>query len=72
MLKLLKFWLEIYTWKEFWMAVSVPLLLVGSWFLFSFMLTIQNDIIRTVSIWSFLSLLSMGASLVDYVKKRKD
>lgn len=71
MLGWLKDLLTIYTWKEFWIAVSVPTVVVGFWFLFSFLLSIPNDFVRTVAIWSLIFALTIGASTVDALRRQR-
>jgi len=68
-------WLEdlltIYTWKEFWMVVSVPIMVMGIWFLFCFLLTIPVIIIRAIAIWSLISILTLGSATVDALRKQQ-
>jgi hypothetical protein len=71
LLEWLKDLLIIYTWKEFWIAVSVPTAVVGVWMLFCFLLTIPNDIVRTVAIWGLIFALSAGAATVDALRKQQ-
>lgn len=63
--------LEIYTWWELWLVVSIPSAMVGVWFLLSFLIGIQNDVIRTVAIWSLLFVLTLGAATVDAIRRRR-
>lgn len=67
----LKDLLTIYTWKEFWMIVSVPTIVMGIWFLFCFLLTIPIIIIRAISIWSLISILTLGSATVDALRKQQ-
>jgi len=67
----LKELLTIYTWKELWILMTVPTAIVGVWVLFSFLLSIPNDIVRTVAIWSLLFALTLGAATVDALRKQK-
>lgn len=67
----LKDLLTIYTWKEFWMIVSVPTMVMGIWFLFCFLLTIPIIIIRAISIWSLISILTLGSATVDALRKQQ-
>jgi hypothetical protein len=67
----LRDWLEIYTWWELWLIVSIPTLLVGFWFFFSYLLGIPNDIIRGVAIWALLAILMLGAATVDALRKQR-
>lgn len=69
MLEWLKDLLTVYTWKEFWMVIGVPTAVMGVWFLFSFLLTIPNDIVRTVTIWSLIFVLTLGAATVDVLRR---
>ncbi len=71
MLGWLKDLLTIYTWKEFWIAVSVPTVVVAFWFLFSFLLSIPNDFVRTVAIWSLIFALTLGAATVDALRRQR-
>jgi len=66
----LKDLLTIYSWKEFWIVMSVPTSVVGFWFLFCFLLAIPNDIVRAVVIWSLIFGLTFGAATVDALKKQ--
>ena len=63
--------LTIYTWKEFWMAVSAPVAVMGVWFLFCFLLTIPIVFIRAVGIWSLILTLTLGAATVDAIRKQQ-
>ncbi|TET62663.1 hypothetical protein E3J49_07595, partial [Candidatus Bathyarchaeota archaeon] len=69
MFQWLKDLLTIYTWKEFWMVVSVPTMVMGIWFLICFLLTIPVIIIRAISIWSLISILTLGSATVDALRK---
>jgi hypothetical protein len=71
LLEWLKDLLTIYTWKEFWMVMIAPTAVVGVWLLFSFLLSIPNDIVRTVAIWSLIFVLTLGAATVDVLKKQR-
>ncbi len=71
MLEWLKELLMIYTWKELWVIVSVPTLIVGVWALFCFLLTIPSDIIRIIGIWTLIFALTAGAAAVDVLKRQK-
>ena len=71
MLEWLKDLLIIYTWREFWIVMTVPTSIVGIWFLFCYLLAIPNDIIRTVAIWSLISVLTLGAATVDALRKQQ-
>ena len=51
--------------------MTVPTAIVGVWVLFSFLLSIPNDIVRTVAIWSLLFALTLGAATVDALRKQK-
>jgi len=62
--------LEIYTWKEFWMVVSVPTAIMGVWFLFCFLLTIPIIPLRAIAIWTLVSILTAGSAAVDALRKR--
>lgn len=66
----LKDLLRIYTWKELWMVVSVPVAIMGLWILFCLLLTIRITIIRAISIWSLIFILTLGAAAVDAVRKQ--
>jgi hypothetical protein len=70
-LRSIKDFLEIYTWTEFWTIMIVPFGIMGIWFLFDFELNIQNDIIRTVAVWSLIFTLTLGAATADALRKRK-
>jgi hypothetical protein len=67
----LRDFLRIFSWWELWLVASLPALIVGVWLLFSFFLTIQNEVIRTVVTWSLLFTLTLGAATVDDIKKRR-
>lgn len=67
----LKDLLIIYTWKELWMLVSVPVAIMGLWVLFCLLLTIPIIIIRTISIWSLIFILTLGAAAVDASRKQR-
>jgi len=67
----LKDLLIIYTWKELWMVVSVPVAIMGLWVLFCLLLTIPIIIIRTISIWSLIFILTLGAAAVDASRKQR-
>jgi len=71
LLKWLKDLLTIYTWKEFWIVMSVPTAMVGVWVLFSFLLSIPNDIIRAVTIWSLIFALTVGAATANAIKRQQ-
>lgn len=62
--------LDIYTWTEFWLIVSVPTAITGVWLLFTLLLSIPNDIIRAAAIWSLFFALTLGAATVDAIRKR--
>ena len=63
--------LEIYTWKEFWMVMSVPIGIVGIWVLFYFFLTIPIGVIRFVTIWALILALTYGAITVDALRRNQ-
>ena len=67
----LKDLLRVYTWKEFWMVISVPTAIMGVWFLFCFLLTIPIIVIRAVAIWSLIFILMLGSITVDALKKQQ-
>jgi hypothetical protein len=67
----LRDWLTIYTWKELWVIVSVPTAIMGVWFLFTWLLSIPNDIIRTVAIWSLIFTLTLASETVRALRKQK-
>ena len=69
MFQWLKDLLMIYTWKEFWMVVSVPTVVMGIWLLFCFLLTIPTIIIRAIAIWSLILVLALGSATVDALRK---
>lgn len=71
MLEWLRDLLTIYTWKEFWIVMSVPTAMVGVWVLFCFLLTIPNDIIRTVAIWTLIFALTLGAATADALRRQQ-
>ena len=66
----LKDLLMIYTWKELWIVVSVPVAIMGLWFLFCLLLSIPMIIIRAISIWSLIFILTLGAATVDALRKQ--
>jgi len=51
------------------LVVSIPSLVVGVMLLFAYMLSIQNDILRTASVWSLILILTLGAATVDAQRK---
>jgi len=63
--------LEIYTWWELWLLASIPTAVVAVWVLFSYLIEIQNSIMRTVSVWTLLLLLMLGAATVDALRKQR-
>lgn len=63
--------LEIYTWPEVWMVASVPISITAVWFLFAFLLGVQNDAVRAVAIWSLIFILTLGAVTTDYLRKHQ-
>ncbi|MFB0522717.1 MAG: hypothetical protein ACETV1_03025 [Candidatus Bathyarchaeia archaeon] len=67
----LKDLLRVYTWKEFWMVISVPTALMGVWFLFCFLLTIPIIVIRAIAIWSMIFILTLGSITVDALRKQQ-
>jgi len=67
----LKDLLRVYTWKEFWMVISVPTALMGVWFLFCFLLTIPIIVIRAIAIWSLIFILTLGSITVDALRKQQ-
>ena len=67
----LKDLLRVYTWKEFWMVISVPTALMGVWFLFCFLLTIPIIVIRAIAIWSLIFILTLGSVTVDALRKQQ-
>jgi len=71
LLEWLKDLLIIYTWKELWIVVSLPTVVVGVWILFTFLLSIPNDIVRTIAIWSLIFALTLGAATVDALRKQQ-
>jgi len=71
LLEWLKDLFTIYTWKELWIVMSVPTAMVGIWVLFCFLLSIPNDLVRTVAIWSLIFALTLGAATVDVLRKQQ-
>lgn len=71
MLDWLRDLLTIYTWKELWIAVSVPTAMVGVWLLFALLLSIPNDILRPVAIWSLIFALTLASETVRALRKQK-
>jgi len=67
----LKDLLRVYTWKEFWMVISVPTAIMGAWFLFCFLLTIPIIVIRAIAIWSMIFILTLGSITVDALRKQQ-
>jgi hypothetical protein len=68
--KWLKDLLNIYTWKEFWIVISVPVAITGIWLLFYLLLSIPVTIIRVISIWSLIFILTLGTAAVDALRKQ--
>jgi hypothetical protein len=62
--------LDIYTWKEFWIIISAPVAITGLWFLFILLLSIPITIIRAITIWSLIFILTLGAAAVDASRKQ--
>ena len=60
--------LKIYTWKELWIAASVPIWVMGVWFLFCYLLTIPVVAIRAAAIWSIVFILTLGSATVDAIR----
>ena len=71
MFQWLKDLLTVYTWKEFWVVLSAPTAVLGVWVLFCFMLRIPNGTLRALSIWSLFLTLTLGATTVDALRKRR-
>ena len=63
--------LKIYTWKEFWMVVTVPTAVIGVWFLFCFLLSIRIILVRAIAIWLLIFLLTLGGATVDVLRKKQ-
>ncbi|UCE29642.1 MAG: hypothetical protein JSV85_02685 [Candidatus Bathyarchaeota archaeon] len=63
--------LTIYSWKELWIAVSAPVVIMGVWLLFWFLLTIPITIIRAIAIWSLIITLALGSATVDALRKQQ-
>lgn len=53
------------------MLMSVPTGMIGIWVLFYFLLSIPNNVIRFVTIWSLISVLAYGSNTVDALRKRQ-
>jgi hypothetical protein len=68
----LKDFLQIYTWKEFWIVMSVPTVILGFWFLFCLLLSIPVIIIKAIAIWALLIILMLGSVTVDVLRKRQN
>lgn len=60
----------MYTWWEVWFVVGVAAVVPSTWLAIGLMLQIPNDIMRTVSIWSFVITLVVGSALVDALRKQ--
>lgn len=71
MFQWLKDLLSIYTWKELWMVVSVPTLIMSIWFLFCFLLTIPLVPLRATAIWLLFFTLTAGSVTVDALRKQQ-
>jgi len=71
MFQWLKDWLAIYLWSELWMVVSVPVAIMGVWFLFCLLIGIPNSYLRAIAIWSLFLTLALGATTVDALRKRR-
>jgi len=71
MLNLLKEWLLIYTWTELWIAVGAAVSMMGFWYLFGLMLSIQNALLRTIAVWSLIFSLTAGAATTNYIMRRR-
>lgn len=71
MLQDLKDFLQIFAWKEFWIAVGSASLVVGGWVFTCFALMIPNTAIRSVTLWGFIFLLSILGGLVERSRKKR-
>jgi hypothetical protein len=71
MLQWLKDLLTVYTWKEFWLVLSAPIMVMGVWLLFCLMLRIPHAGLRALSIWSLFFALTLGAATVDALRSRQ-
>lgn len=71
MLQWLKDLLVVYTWKEFWVVLSAPIMVIGVWLLFCLMLRIPDVGLRALSIWSLFLTLTLGAATVDALRSRR-
>jgi uncharacterized membrane protein YhiD involved in acid resistance len=58
-------------WTEVWILAGAAALMIGSWYLFSLMLRIPNDLIRALVIWTFIFGLTLGAATTDMLRKQK-
>jgi hypothetical protein len=67
----LKDLLDIYTWKEFWLVLSVPVAITGIWLLFYLLLSIPVTTIRAITIWALILILTLGAATVDALRKQR-
>lgn len=70
-LQWLRDWLEMYTWWEIWLVASIPTVIAAFWFLLGYFISIKNDVIRTVAIWSMLFLLTLAGATVDALRRQK-
>jgi len=70
MLQDLKDFLRIFTWWEFWVAVGSAFLVVGAWTFVCFALMIPNDALRTITLWSFIFILSILGGITRKSQKR--
>jgi hypothetical protein len=71
MFQWLKELLTIYTWKEFWLVLSAPTMVMCVWLLFCLMLRIPNAGLRALSIWSLFFVLTLGAATVDALRSKR-
>jgi len=70
MIQDLKDFLSIFAWWEFWMAVGGGFLVLGAWVFVCFALTIPNNAIKTIVLWSFIFLLSILGGLKEKSQKK--
>jgi len=71
MFQWLKDLLAIYKLKDLWLIVAVPTTITLVWGLLCFLLSIHNDIIRAVAIWTLFLILTVLASAAGHSSWRE-
>jgi len=53
------------------LVAALPLPIIGVWVLFSYLIEINNTVLRSASIWILLVLLMAAAATVDAIRKQR-